>query len=170
MNIGLLFRNLKVPHRGIKSRRPSNARRPNPRGGFTLIESVLTIGLVSIGMTGVFYLMAVGTDMNINTREEMLAYQAANGYMDFLRQQPFTSLTNTTNAAFGQTTGANGYQALSQLSNAQGAYTISTFTAGTDPVKQITVTVRWSRRSVTRNRSVSVSTLAVKGGLNERWK
>jgi hypothetical protein len=130
---------------------------------------MLIISLLAIGMTGVFYLMAVGTDMNINTREQMLAYQAANAQMDFLRQQPYTALTNVTNATFGTTSGSASYQALSQLANSQGFYTIVDYNTGTDIVKQLTVSVNWSRKSSSRNRTVTVSTLASKGGLNERW-
>jgi hypothetical protein len=130
---------------------------------------MLIISLLAIGMTGVFCLMAVGTDMNINTREQMLAYQAANAQMDFLRQQPYTTLTNVTNSSFGTTSGAVGYQALTQLANSQGFYTIVNYNTGTDIVKQLTVTVNWSRKSSSRNRTVTVSTLASKVGLNERW-
>ena len=140
-------------------------------GGFTLIEAILVIALLAVGMTGVFYLTAVGTDMNINTREEMLAYQAANEYMDYLRQQPFTALTAVGPTRFGETAGSVGYQALSGLSNSWGQYEIiDKETVNNDTVKQLTVTVKLSRKKSARNREVTVSTMASKGGLNERWQ
>lgn len=144
-------------------------RRRDRQGGFTLIEALLVIALLAVGLTAVFYLMAVGTDMNINTRDQMVAYQAANEYMDFLRQKPYTTLTNTS-GTFGATSTDVGYQALTQLTNPLGSYTIADYPgSGADAVKQITVTVQWSRKSASRNVSVSVSTLSAKGGLNERW-
>lgn len=141
------------------------------QSGFTLIEAILIIALLAVGMTGVFYLTAVGTDMNINTREEMLAYQSANEYMDYLRQQPYAALGVTTDQPFGTTAGTVGYESLARLSNAQGVYTVSDYQSNNgDTVKQLTVKVNWSRKSAALNRTVTVSTLAVEGGLNERWK
>jgi type II secretory pathway pseudopilin PulG len=164
----VFINSVKDPCRAARDRGAHRSRRGGS-AGFTLIEAMLIITLLAVGMTGVFYLMAVGTDMNINTREQMLAYQAANAQMDYLRQKPYTMLTNVTSSAFGTTTGSASYQALSQLANSQGVYTIVDYNTGSDIVKQITVTVNWSRKSSSRNRAVTVSTLASKGGLNERW-
>ncbi len=152
-------------------RRLSGRRRAG-QSGFTLIETMLVVMLVTVGMTAVFYLMSVSARMNMDSRSVMLSYEAANALVDYVRQQPYTSVVPVTNATFGNGSGATGgvgYTALSALNNGMGVYTITNYSGNTD-LRQLTVTVSWSLNSVTRNESTTVNTLITTGGLNERWQ
>ena len=139
------------------------------QSGFTLVETIVLIGLITVGLAGVLYLMAVGANLNIDTKDTLASYGAANELMEYIRQQPFANVTNVTDAPFGASTGQVGYKSLSQLNNPLGTYTVANYQSNTD-IKQVTVTVKWTQKSQTRDRTVSVSTLVAQNGLNERWK
>jgi type II secretory pathway pseudopilin PulG len=136
--------------------------------GFTLIESTIMIGVVTIGMASIVYLMAIGQSLNMDTRDMLAAYGAANELVEYYRQQPFAQVTNASNQSFGVQSGQVGYNDLSRLANPQGLYTIVDY-GGDTSIKQLTVTVNWSRRRSTRDMSVSVTTLIAQHGLNDRW-
>jgi type II secretory pathway pseudopilin PulG len=146
------------------------SRRGKSSSGFTLIESLILMGLITIGVAGVVYLMAISSNMSIETKDTMNAYQAANEYMEYLRQQPFTALTNQTDTVWGQSPSSMGYNSLSKLLNSQGLYTIETYQASAT-MKRVTIKVNWSRKTqASRDRSIAIATIMTDKGLNERWK
>jgi type II secretory pathway pseudopilin PulG len=163
--------------------KPNSTNYPSRRGkrssGFTLIESLILMGLITIGVAGVVYLMAISSNMSIETKDTMNAYQAANEYMEYVRQQPFTSteLNPQTDTVWGSTNtipctnhACMGYNSLSKLLNSQGLYTVEAYQASTT-MKRITVKVNWSRKTTaSRDRSISIATIITDKGLNERWK
>ena len=150
---------------------PAPHRRRGRRGeaGFTLIESMMLMTVVTVGMSSLLLLMTSGSRMNSGTRDSMASYQAANELIEWFRQIPFDSpyMNNCANTPFGQNVNAIGNEALKKLQNPQGTYTIETPNAN---LKKITVKVSWSERSSTRNRTISLVTLIAKKGLNEKWR
>jgi type II secretory pathway pseudopilin PulG len=155
------------------------SRRSKSASGFTLIESLILMGLITIGVAGVVYLMAISSNMSIETKDTMNAYQAANEYMEYVRQQPFTSteLNSQTDTVWGSTNTVPctnhtcmGYNSLSKLLNSQGLYTVEAYQASTT-MKRVTIKVNWSRKTqASRDRSIAIATIITDKGLNERWK
>ena len=67
------------------------ARRVGPRShrgqsGFTLVETIVLIGLITVGLAGVLYLMAVGANLNIDTKDTLASYGAAKARMGEMMQ------------------------------------------------------------------------------------
>ena len=129
--------------------------------GFSMIEVLLAIVLVTVGLTAVSYVMAVGMGLNVDTKETSVAYQAANEQIELLRRTPFASISVCTDAQFS-------VPSLSQLPNAQGLMTVQLYQGQSD-LKQVTLRVRWTRRGPGRDQSVQLVTLICRRGLNERW-
>jgi Tfp pilus assembly protein PilV len=165
-------RNALPVHRGgaLLPRRPDlRSRAPSlrSRSGFTLIEALIMIVLVIGGVSAIAYLMTVGTQMNAENQDTLNAYQAANEWAEFLRQVPFDNLQIASNKSFGTTSADVGYDSLSKLYNPQGVYTVAYY--GTDDtMKQVTITVSWSRYKTTRDRSVSITTVIDQSGINSQ--
>lgn len=131
------------------------------RQGFSMIEVLLAIVLVTVGLTAVSYVMAVGMGLSVDTRDTNLAYQAANEQIERLRRTSFASIPICTDAVFS-------VPALSQLTNAQGVMTVQLYQGQSD-LKHVTVRVRWTRRGPGRDQSVQLVTLICRRGLNEKW-
>lgn len=129
--------------------------------GFSMIEVLLAIAVVTVGLTAVSYVMAVGMGLNVDSKETSLAYQAANEQIERLRRTPFASIPICTNAPFSVPN-------LSALPNAEGLMTVRLYQDQSD-LKQVTVRVRWTRRGPGRDQSVQLVTLMARRGLNEKW-
>jgi type II secretory pathway pseudopilin PulG len=130
--------------------------------GFTLVDVLLSIAIITVGMVAVSYTMAVGIGLNIDTRETNLAYQAANAQMDYLRQLPFNRLSICTNQPFSVPN-------LSQLPNADARMTVE-LVQGEPNLKKVTLVISWTRRGPGRDQSIRLVTLVSRRGLNEKWQ
>jgi Tfp pilus assembly protein PilV len=130
--------------------------------GFTLVDVLLSVAIITVGMVAVSYTMAVGLGLNIDTRETNLAYQAANAQMDFLRQLPFNQLSICTNQPFSVPN-------LSQLPNADARMTVE-LVQGEPNLKKVTLVIRWTRHGPGRDQSIRLVTLVSRRGLNEKWQ
>jgi Tfp pilus assembly protein PilV len=153
--------------------KPTFMRRSRRRGknssGFSLIEALILMGLITVGVAAVVYLIAISDNMSMETKDTMNAYQAANEYMEYLRQKPFEALDIQTDATWGASASDMGYNALSKLVNAQGLYTVETYQSSST-MKRVTVKVNWSRKTqAARDRSIALATIITEKGLNERW-
>ena len=128
--------------------------------GFTLVDVLLSIAVITVGMVAVSYTMAVGLGLNIDTRETNLAYQAANAQMDYLRQLPFNQLIICKNQPFSVPN-------LSQLPNADARMTVELI----EPhLKKVTLVISWTRHGPGRDQSIRLVTLVSRRGLNEKWQ
>jgi prepilin-type N-terminal cleavage/methylation domain-containing protein len=130
--------------------------------GFSLIEVLMAIVLITVGLSSVYYLVAVSIDSNNFSKDTNLAYQAANEQMEHLRQMPYASLL-IGNTTFTASTASS----MSQLLNAQGTVAINS--AGAN-LKKITLTVEWTRKGPGRDQNIKLTTLVARYGLNEKWK
>ena len=136
------------------------AKRTN--SGFTLVDVLLSIAIITVGMVAVSYTMAMGIGLNIDTRETNLAYQAANTQMDSLRQIPFNELSVCANKSFNAPN-------LSQLPNADARMTVELF-QGEPNLKKVTLVISWTRHGPGRDQSIRLVTLVSRRGLNEKWQ
>ncbi|MGQ9523980.1 MAG: type IV pilus modification PilV family protein [Armatimonadota bacterium] len=129
--------------------------------GFSTIEVLLAIAIITVGLTAVSYLMAVGMGVSVDSRETNLAYQAANEQIERLRRTPFASIPICTGVSFS-------VPLLSQLPNAQGVMSVQAYQGQSD-LKLVSVRVSWTRRGPGRDQSVRLTTLIARRGLNEKW-
>jgi hypothetical protein len=125
-----------------------------PSEGMSLIEVAVSIFLIFVlFLTYVAALNTVALVKKNNLAD--LAYHVANKQMESLRQIPFNSLSNTTNAPISDSM-------LSKIPSGAGSYTISDYSSMTG-VKEIVITINWNDGTA---KSVVVRSLAGLGGIN----
>jgi prepilin-type N-terminal cleavage/methylation domain-containing protein len=138
----------------VKSIRRSRRR----ASGFTLVEVILAIALVTVGFLGAMSLVTSTSVTNRRAREESAAYRACRHELENLRGMSWSALTTRTNAAF-----VGDVPELSELSSATGQLTIATYNS--DPsIRRITLTVSWSEPRL-GSQSWSMTTLVGSKGL-----
>lgn len=128
--------------------------------GFTLIELIISVGVIAIAIVGLYVVFVYGTKMNIQAKNLALGYQIANKELEEVRNTPYSELTDQNQGSFI----SDSSEELSHLHNAEGYLTITNYQ--NDPrIKEIIVEVRWNEDRKTK--SVVLTTLATQGGINQ---
>jgi prepilin-type N-terminal cleavage/methylation domain-containing protein len=127
-------------------------------GGFTLIEVMFAVIIVSLALFSIAFLFAKGTIFVTEIRQTAIAIQAAQEEMELIRDMSFSNIL-TLNSSFI----AAGF---SNLKNPTGILTVDN-PYSTDDMRRITVTVNWIS-SQGRNFSKSLVTLVTKEGINRQ--
>lgn len=120
--------------------------------GFTLIELVVTIGLMAVTLFSYFVVLQT-IAANRFLQHQTLAYQVALKKVEELKSLPFASLP-----AGGSFTDS----ALSVLSQPQASLTISDY-GGSAQLKEATVIISW--REMAQTKQVEIKTLLTEGGI-----
>lgn len=120
--------------------------------GFTLIELVITIGLMVVALFSYFVVLQTVASTRF-LKHQTLSYQVALKKVEELKSLPFSSLPST---------GPFTDSALSVLSQPQANLTISNY-GGSAQLKEITVTISWQEMNKTK--TVELKTLLTEGGV-----
>lgn len=123
------------------------------RKGFSIIEVIASICIISVGLLALYSVFTLALSMSIRNKHTTIAYQNMNKSMEETRAITYNSLTN------GTTT-----QVISDLPSGNLTKIISNYN-GDIKIKQIAITVTWREKGRTEN--VTASTLATGGGLND---
>lgn len=136
--------------------------RGHPAEGYTLIEVVVALSVISVGLLGVFHMLASTINTNVESRNRAVATHFAERRLEAVRETDLESLVSSQGNTDGDLTRRLDDDATWDL-------TVSDPTPGAaaDPagsvLKAVTVTVRWNQGTV--EQSVSLSTLAHSGGI-----
>ncbi|HNR34104.1 MAG TPA: prepilin-type N-terminal cleavage/methylation domain-containing protein [Candidatus Hydrogenedentes bacterium] len=108
-------------------------------GGFSLVELITAIAVLSIGMLGTIQAYHFGMDKMRTLREAAVASRAVQDQIEMLRSKPFASLEDRDRAPFVEPK-----PDLSALVNATPALTIRSYADSALRLKEIEVSIRWS--------------------------
>lgn len=148
--------------------RPANSTIKRPRG-FTLIEVVITIGLLGISLLALHNGMLFGTIMLENSRENLRANQILVEKMETIRLYTFDQINtagfipSTFSAYYQPATAGNSNSSGFQY---QGTITISdpsTSASYSNDLKMVSVRVQWTTGTLTHSRDMQ--TLIARNGL-----
>lgn len=120
--------------------------------GFTLVELIVTIGLIVIALFSYFAALKTIT-LTRFAQHQALSYQVALKKVEELKSLPFSSLPSS---------GPFTDSALSVLSQPQANLTINDYN-GSAQLKEITVTISWQETNKTK--TVELKTLLTEGGI-----
>lgn len=124
-------------------------------GGFTLIEAVISIGLVGFILLAIVGLALQNILLMDFARMETIALSHANAVLEEMRTRSYTSLNSVTSQNWGTWAANNGYNTLDQE-------TVNVvYGASANPL-EIDVTVGWQLKS--RNQYVKLSTIMADRG------
>jgi prepilin-type N-terminal cleavage/methylation domain-containing protein len=108
-------------------------------GGFSLVELITAIAVLSIGMLGTIQAYHFGIDKMRTLRESAVASRAVQDQIETLRSKPFAALEDRDHAPF------HGPKPdLALLVNATPALTIRPYADSALRMKQVEVSVRWT--------------------------
>lgn len=123
-------------------------------GGFTLVELMVAMIIVSVGMFGVLQSINVSLQYNLKNELRNEGVRIGEKYMTDLRGKPFDKISTPSYTPFSETGKVRGgsKQFVIERSSQVLAY------VDTQPSsKQLTVTVKWAYRNVTTlNRVITV--------------
>lgn len=108
-------------------------------GGFSLVELVTAIAVLSIGMLGTIQAYHFGIDKMRTMREAAAASRAVQDQIEALRSKPFATLDDRDHAPF-----VDPKPDLSTLVNATPTLTIRPYTDSALRLKEVKASVRWS--------------------------
>ncbi len=126
--------------------------------GFALIELIAALFILTIGLFGVIQMYRFGLSKMRAMNESVIAIRAIQNEVETLRAMRFDELENADAAPFRSET-----PAATELANATCAVTICDYGDGGLPLKEVTVTLRWTGehgRTITK----SVKTLIADRG------
>lgn len=129
------------------------------RSGYSLIELMVAIFILSVGLMGVLQTYHLGLDRIRTLREYAIARQAVQNEIETLRALPFDALTDRAKASF-----VSSALDLDKLVNATPVVTIK---PGADPalrLKKVSVAIRWTGENGRTLREGVVTLIADKGG------
>jgi len=129
------------------------------RYGYSLIELLAAIFILSTGLMGVIQTYHAGLERIRTLREYAVARQAVQNEVETLRALPFDALADRENAPF-----VSSPLSLNKLVNAAPAVTIN---PGADPalrLKTVSVAIRWTGENGRTLREGVVTLIADKGG------
>lgn len=129
------------------------ARARLPETGFTLIEAVVAISVVTVGLLGVFQVMAATMSTNVDASNRSVATHFAARRLEAVRSGSVSDLGPSTGNADTDLTNRLGPGAVWDLA----------VTDISSSLKSVTVTVRWQHGAL--DQSVSLSTLAHTAGI-----
>ena len=119
--------------------------------GFSLVEVVVTFGLIAVALFSYFAVLKTVT-LTRFAQHQALAYAVAAKKIEELKTLPFASLPPS---------GAFTDSALSPLTNAQANLTITNYNDSAD-IKDVTVSISWQDAGGVKN--VDIKTLLTEGG------
>jgi len=108
-------------------------------GGFSLVELITAIAVLSIGMLGTIQAYHFGIDKMRTLRESAVASRAVQDQIETLRSRPFAALEDCDRAAF-----VDLKPDLAGLVNATPTLTIRPYTDSALRLKQVAASVRWT--------------------------
>lgn len=123
-------------------RMPASIRSPNGAFGFTLLEIILTVILLTVGVLALSQAFNIGMLASTDTENVDLALNIAQAKMEELRNTAFANLAS------------NGPTADSNFSN----FNVTVTVTGLDP-KQIVVSVDWNVQGTASSTNVQLTTL-----------
>lgn len=128
------------------------------KGGFTLIEIMLAVLIVSIGLVGIAFVFSRGSAFITEIRETSIAMQAASQEMELIRGMDFDDILT-----LGSSFTTAGF---SNLSNPTGTLCVDN-PFGTDDMRRVSITVSWTSPQG-RSLSKSLVSLVVRDGINRQ--
>jgi len=132
--------------------------------GFTLIETMIAILILSIGLIGLFTAFSNGPATIRRTAEISTATKVAQDAMEIIRDSSFATITGWgtfSNQDFTTITG-NATQGLANLNSGAVLLSISDFIDSN--IKQVSITVQWTGAQG-QTFSRSITTLITNGGI-----
>ncbi|MHB1191344.1 MAG: type IV pilus modification PilV family protein, partial [Armatimonadota bacterium] len=124
-----------------------------------LIDIVVALFVAGLGTAAVLGLIVASGSAGSRASDHVIAVNAARQEIEILRSMDAAELANRTDADL-----IGDVPQLANLTEGEGTITISDY-AGATGVKQATVTITWHTRKRETSRSLSMSTLIVKGGV-----
>ena len=132
--------------------------------GFTLIETMIAILILSVGLIGLFTAFSNGPAVIRRTAEISTATKIAQDAMEIVRDSSFATIVGWgtfSNQDFTTTTG-NATQGLASLNSGVVLLSISDFIDSN--IKQVSITVQWTGAQG-QTFSRSITTLVTNGGI-----
>ncbi|MDO9464051.1 MAG: prepilin-type N-terminal cleavage/methylation domain-containing protein [bacterium] len=132
--------------------------------GFTLIETMIAILILSVGLIGLFTAFSNGPATIRRTAEISTATKIAQDAMEIIRDSSFATITGWgtfSNQDFTAITG-NATQGLANLNSGVVLLSISDFIDSN--IKQVSITVQWAGAQG-QTFSRSITTLVTNGGI-----
>lgn len=131
-------------------------------GGFTLVEVIITISLVTFGLLGSALLLNGVNIANKRAKQKLLAVQAAQRQIESVRNTGYNSISSGTfTPAPAPVSGATGNVAV-----CEGATSCNDANLGVDNgIKKITVTINWTDKIA---QSVQLVTYVTDGGIDRQ--
>ncbi len=123
--------------------------------GFTLVETLVAIAIITVALVGIFQLLGVTVLSNVDSRNRSIATHFAEQQLESVRNTPFSSLTSVS---------ATSDSALDLLGNGATWERTVTAVGSAGVMKGITVTVRWKQQK--SGQTLSLSTLVHRDGIN----
>lgn len=117
----------------------SQLKRNGDPGGFSLVELITAIAVLSIGMLGTIQAYHFGMDKMRTLREAAMASRAVQDQIEIIRSKPFSALKDREQAPF-----MGPAPDLSALVNATPALTIRSLADSDLRLKEVLVSVRWT--------------------------
>jgi type IV pilus assembly protein PilV len=137
----------------------ARVRRPE---GYTLIEVVVALSVISVGLLGVFHMLASTIYTNVDSRNRAIATHFAERRLEVVRETDVESLASSQGNTDDDLTRRLDDDATWDLTVSDPTPGVAADAPGT-VLKAVTVTVRWKQG--TDQQSVSLSTLAHSGGI-----
>ena len=130
------------------------------RTGFTLVEVMFGLTIVAVGFIGMVEGMVVGYEMLETAHQQTLAAQIMQGEVEYLRMQPWSTISSLTSASATSLSNYTEFSGTSLATVTSGTtLKFARSVASTDPhtnLRQITMTVSWtSLTGKTHSRSCS---------------
>jgi Tfp pilus assembly protein PilV len=117
----------------------SSGSRQGDRAGFSMIELVTALFVLTLGLFGTVQTYHVAMDKIRAARENAIAVRAIQNEVEVLRSMPFGELTDKANAPFSRPA-----PELDALVRATPEVSISPYGDAALRLKEVTVSVRWS--------------------------
>ena len=134
------------------------------RNGFTLVETMIAILILSIGLIGLFTAFSNGPAVIRRTADISTATKIAQDAMEIVRDNSFAAITGWgifSSQDFTTVTGST-TQGLANLNSGQVLLSISDFIDSN--IKQVSITVQWTGAQG-QAFSRSITTLVTNGGI-----
>ncbi len=131
--------------------------------GFTLIEVMIAVLILSIGLVGIICALGSGIDDIGRSRDISIAAGCLQDEMEIIRNTPFSKLTdNRTDEPFMEEEEVLGLQ---ELRSGEGFLTIEEY--GSTEIKKVTLKVTWKGRGE-KSHTRRLVTLVTKEGINPK--
>ena len=127
--------------------------------GFTLLELVAALFVVSLGLFGVIQLLHFGVANTHALNEAKLATRAVQNEIETLRALPYSALRNVEGGPF-----VSEPAELAPMVNVKPRLTIQDYDEGAPPLKHVTATVSWTGEHGRRIEKTLTTLIADKGG------